>query len=106
MKRRDVLSACAAATVLSAAGPLRADAPSGAAAEIGRWLLAHGVLPRNPTRLREGLPESRSSTALQTAMREDFAALRIVSVNDWYISETEARLCALAALGMPESGVL
>ena len=36
--------------------------------------------------------------ALARQIRADFAAARVVSVDGWVLSETEARLCGLAAL--------
>jgi len=37
-------------------------------------------------------------TALVGQIRADFAAARVVTVDGWVLSETEARLCGLAAL--------
>jgi hypothetical protein len=43
-------------------------------------------------------PDGERRALLDCAMREDFAAERVVKLRGWMLSATEARLCALAAL--------
>jgi hypothetical protein len=48
----------------------------------------------DPARARTG----QLRAALAGQIRADFAAARVVMVDGWVLSETEARLCGLAAL--------
>jgi glycosyltransferase A (GT-A) superfamily protein (DUF2064 family) len=89
-------------TLLSALGDRRA------AAVVGH--LALGAMPEmgNVQVIADGIWESlamdRNSDAadirarLSSVIREDFTAERTLRVEGWLVSETEARLCALAAL--------
>ena len=43
----------------------------------------------------ELLARDELGTRVRRAVREDFAQGRVVLVDGWYLSETEARLCAL-----------
>ena len=43
-------------------------------------------------------PTDQLRTALAGQIRADFAAAQVVTVDGWVLSETEARLCGLAAL--------
>lgn len=53
-------------------------------------LRAHGWNPR--------MDMEETHSVLADAVRADYAAGRTVSVREWHLSETEADLCALAAL--------
>ena len=77
------------------------------AREIGTRYRA--VVPRESTEaaLRAAISKSQYSTfpwirrrLLDEQIRDDFAADRIVVVNGWVLSETEARLCALYSLAV------
>ena len=43
-------------------------------------------------------------TALAAAVRADYAAARTVAIDNWILSDTEARLSALAALVTRDGG--
>jgi hypothetical protein len=79
---------------------LLADAAS--ARHVGRAYLQH--VPGDADRghllvqLRARFDDKPSREKLMACCREDFAAGRTVTVNGWVLSQTEARLCALAAL--------
>lgn len=72
------------------------------AREIGRAYLqtapGDGNRERLTTQLAARLDRPTRDT-LAASCREDFARGRTVMVNGWVLAETEARLCALAALG-------
>lgn len=108
MLRRDLLKLlpfAAAASVLAAA-PSPADELIGllgnrdAAIRLGEAYLAqHG--PQSEAGLREALRSrlgAETGAGLADAIAGDFAASRTVLVDSWLLSETECRLCALAAL--------
>lgn len=66
------------------------------------WLFAHP--DESIERLSSALfgqpepPEALDRSALRSKIRADYAAGRMTLVARWYISETEAHLCAFAAL--------
>lgn len=82
------------------------------AAAVGRAYLRSAPHERNPHLLVQAIaasrPELRRNLAasdvprlrawLSQALREDFEQGRLVEVDGWILAETEARLCALAAL--------
>jgi hypothetical protein len=82
------------------------------AAAVGRAYLAGHPAEADRARLAAGLaeaarcqdcdpaqaPAERLRAALARPIRADFAAARVVRVDGWVLSATEARLCALAAL--------
>jgi len=76
----------------------------GAVGELGSSVLAAVPRWRDASRLRAELePELRWDEAgfedrLVARVREDFAAGRVESVDGWLLSETEAKLYALAEL--------
>ena len=103
--------------------PAAADGPAAArllavlgrpdsAAAVGRAYLASHPAEADRARLTAGLDQAlrcqecdpaRARTdqlraALAGRIRADFAAARVVMVDGWVLSETEARLCGLAAL--------
>lgn len=47
--------------------------------------------------LRDDLDPGPVRERLRTEVRRDYVEARVVLVNGWYLSRTEARLCALAA---------
>lgn len=97
--RRDIIAGLAALSAGALAGPAQAvNAPLTSAQEIGRWLIAHGVLPGDRAKLVAGIVQPDAVRSWKDIVRADFAAGDIVSVDGWVISETEARLCAVAAL--------
>ncbi|MEQ8268759.1 MAG: hypothetical protein RH982_16315 [Parvibaculum sp.] len=57
---------------------------------LSRRLAAHGWTPR--------LDAAETHRVLAEAVRADYAMDRLVEINQWMLSETEADLCALAAL--------
>jgi hypothetical protein len=60
--------------------------------------LVNGILPR-ALRTRSVVEDRRElRRAVRARMEEDFSRARVVSVAGWMLSETEARLCALAWL--------
>jgi hypothetical protein len=127
MIRRRVLTGLAATGALlgvgayhSLGGPGRADAAGvvhrflaalrerGSAAAVGRAFLAAYPGERDAERLarditaRVGGSVAGGTTHLRHGIsreiRRDFAIGRIVRVDGWILSETEAKLCGLAAL--------
>jgi hypothetical protein len=69
-------------------------------AEASRPLLTARVAGRLPGGLRavDTASDARLRELLLRATAEDFRALRTVEVRGWVLAQTEARLCALAAL--------
>lgn len=61
-------------------------------ARLSRKLGAHGW--------HEGMDAAETHRALADAVGADYARNRMVSVDDWQLSETEADLAALAALAL------
>jgi hypothetical protein len=59
------------------------------------YLRAH---PADTATLALQLPAGLTRRELQFVIRDDFAHERIVTVDGWMLSVTEARLCALAHL--------
>ena len=51
-----------------------------------------------------GMGAEETHTALAAAVRADYAAARTVAIDNWILSDTEARLSALAALVTRDSG--
>ena len=80
------------------------DSP--ATREIGRVFVAAHPDQARPEELREGLQRSFAAgdrarplrDALADKIEEDYRFGRVAQVEDWVLSETEIRLCALAAL--------
>lgn len=82
------------------------------AAELGRAYLATASRESSPAllvdRIAAGLPngykvlrmadDGQLKSLLARRLKEDFMAGNTVTVDGWVISQTEARLCALAAL--------
>ncbi|MFO1068597.1 MAG: hypothetical protein U1E14_08745 [Geminicoccaceae bacterium] len=95
----------AGAATPAASDPLAILADREAAARIGRAYLATvGDTAADPASLRRQLaavlsPAGREvmRARLADAIRADFAASRTRLVDGWLLSETECRLCALAA---------
>lgn len=103
MKRRDVLCS---AVLIPAAGLAKAMPASveGALAEVGRAAIADGVVPADREILQSALGlSSHDVTPLAGQINDlvvaDFAAGDSVNVAGWVLSRTEARICALVALG-------
>jgi hypothetical protein len=74
---------------------------------LGRHYLASTPQEADASRLRTllagALGDAQTATdalrgRVRQAIRADFAANRVVDVNGWLLSRTEARLCALASL--------
>lgn len=104
LSKRALLQTLAGLAVVSAAGIAQAKTPAIAAidpagaAEIGgAWLAAH---PADRATLRaELVPASDDAPArLKNRVRDDFRAGRIFMHKGWFLSETEAKLCALISL--------
>jgi hypothetical protein len=77
------------------------------AVRLGRHYLAaipqEADAPRLRTLLAGALGDAQTATGalherVHQAIRADFAAGRVVDVNGWLLSQTEARLCALLSL--------
>jgi len=109
MKRRALLLGIPAACALPAPRPARAalldlfDNPARATA-LGRAYLA--TFPTAPdadalaAAVMDGIPASPDlRQAVAARIRADYAASRIECLDGWLLSRTEARLCAIAALG-------
>lgn len=105
--KRGLLRALAGLAAVSAASPLLARTPDIAAVDavgaslIGRaWLLARPG--EDAAFLRRAVfpdgPDSETGPRLAQRVRADFADDRIFLHDGWFLSETEARLCALIAL--------
>lgn len=77
-------------------GEIRFEAGGASAAlpvyetRMAKRLAAHGWTPR--------MDEHETHRALADAVRADYAMDRLVEINEWMLSETEADLCVLAAL--------
>lgn len=104
LSKRALLRTLAGLTVVSVAGVAQAKTPALAAidpagaAEIGRaWL---EKTPTTAAALRADLvPASDDTPArLKSRVRDDFRAGRMFVHKGWFLSETEARLCALISL--------
>lgn len=108
LSKRGLLRALAGLAAVSAAGPAAALARTPdiaavdavGAAEIGRaWLAAH---PSDAASLRRAVfpngPDAGTGPRLAQRIRTDFSAGRVFVHRGWFLSETEARLCALIAL--------
>jgi hypothetical protein len=68
--------------------------------EESRSLLERTLLwPKNDTSRYQD--QRQLFTTLMTRVRTDFEFGRVVIVDGWMLSETEARLCALVALSCP-----
>ena len=98
MKRRSFI--LGSSTLACANVSFAALTPKGSAAEIGDYILLHALLPKDVKALSHGLPSPSTRPVLMQTARDDFKHGRILSIDDWYISETEGRICALAALGV------
>jgi hypothetical protein len=72
-------------------------APGEANAQVLLGLIG-STWPGGAAELRDGGTE-RFRDSLRRQQREDFEHGRVVNVGGWVLSVTEARLCALAALG-------
>lgn len=81
------------------------------AAYLGRRFIAEGGAPESAIihekRLADalraqgwspGMSGDETHRALATAVRADYADARTVPIAEWYLSETEGSLCALAAI--------
>ena len=105
LSKRGLLKALAGLAAVSVAGGAYARTPQLAAvdavgaAEIGRaWLALH---PSNVAALRVAVFPNGSDEAgprLAQRVRADFRRDAIFVHKGWFLSETEARLCALIAL--------
>lgn len=108
LSKRDLLRAVAGIVALSAAGsagaallaPATGEVDAAGAAGIGRaWLALHPVKAKT---LRAGLfPHGADETQLAhlaDRIRRDFREGAIFTHKGWFLSETEARLCALISL--------
>ncbi len=98
MNRRDVmygLPALALTGTMAAAGT---DRTANSAAQIGRRLLLHRTSLPDRKSLSAQVAAARKDGGISAAIRSDFAAGRVVSVDGWIISQTEACFCMLAAL--------
>ncbi|MDQ4035942.1 MAG: hypothetical protein M3153_08430 [Chloroflexota bacterium] len=75
------------------------------AALLGRAYLAATPGEADTSRLAwlilgaPGVPTGREAARVASRMRADFDAGRVVTVEGWIVSTTEARLCALCAIG-------
>ncbi len=99
--RRDLMSGLAALPFGALATPASAvNRTLTSAEEVGKWLITHDVLPAHRGMLMAGLVQPDTVDGWQAIVRADFAGGRMVSVDGWIISDTEARLCALAALDL------
>jgi len=99
ISRRDLMSGLAALSFGALAAPGRAASHTlSSAEEVGKWLITHDVLPAHRGMLLAGLTQPDTVNGWQAIVRADFASGMMVSVDGWLISDTEARLCALAAL--------
>lgn len=108
LSKRGLLRALAGLAAVSAAGPafalvrtpdIAAVDAVGAAA-IGRaWLAAH---PADAASLRRAVfpngPDAETGPRLAQRVRADFAGGAVFVHKGWFLSETEARICALIAL--------
>jgi hypothetical protein len=85
------------------AGPARA-LDRDAAARLGAEILRNRLVTADAGSLRAGLGVDTMplsgilARGWRQEIREDFGAGRTVTVAGWMFSETEARICALAAL--------
>lgn len=66
-------------------------------AEADRGLLVQLLAAGNPLQLRD-LKDPQVHEMLYRCHQEDLVAGRLVTVDGWMLTETEARLCALSAL--------
>jgi hypothetical protein len=75
-----------------------ATAPREAAPDV---LLAElsATLGLSPARLAAGADGAALAARVRQAVREDFAAGRIVRLEGWLLSVTELRICALGQVG-------
>lgn len=103
MKRRDVLCA---ALFIPAAGLAKAmpETVESALAEVGKAAIADGVVPANRKTLQSALGLSTNDVTplagqINDLVVADFAVGDSVNVAGWVLSRTEARICALVALG-------
>lgn len=113
MRRRTLLGGFGAASLIAGAPSLGADAAaapvwrSDSAAILGSALRRAALVEREPAALTAVLtqelgtsPETATQAALTAKVRHDYQAGRLVVLDGWALSLTEARLCALAdALG-------
>ena len=104
LSKRALLQTLAGLTVVSVAGIAQAKTPAlsaidpAGAADIGRaWL---EKTPATAVALRaELVPASDDTPArLKNRVRDDFRADRMFVHKGWFLSETEAKLCALISL--------
>ncbi|MDO1559366.1 hypothetical protein Q0812_07985 [Brevundimonas sp. 2R-24] len=104
LSKRTLLQTLAGLAIASAAGLAQARTPAIAAidaegaADIGRsWLAQH---PETASALRADLvpPSDDAPLRLRSRVRDDFRAGRMFIHRGWYLSETEARLCALITI--------
>ncbi|MEL6678880.1 MAG: hypothetical protein AAFQ51_09245 [Pseudomonadota bacterium] len=109
LTRRAALGAFAA-TLAVGAGPLPATTDPvarlaalfdpGSVRAVGRAARAAGVAPRLPTDLLD-LSREAALTELETRITADFATGRIVRVDGWALSRTEAELYVAVAAQDP-----
>lgn len=104
LSKRRLLQTLAGLAIASVAAPALARTPAIAAidvvgaTEIGQaWLAVH---PADARSLRADLvPATDEAPArLKRRVRDDFGQGRMFNHKGWFLSETEARLCALIAL--------
>ena len=104
LSKRGLLQALAGIAVASAAGVTQARTPgiaaidAAGASDIGRaWLAVH---PSDAAALRADLVPTDDSPVgrLKTRVHDDYRAGRLFVHKGWFLSETEARLCALISL--------
>lgn len=60
--------------------------------------LVSRIIPRHQTSALDLLNKRELRRWVRARVEEDFHAVRVVSVGGWMLSETEARLCALASI--------
>ena len=98
LSKRELLRTLAAITTIAAVGPALASAPdvdAAAAGEIGRaWLAQH---PSDAAKLRAEFG-TEALSRLRERVRADFERDALFTHTGWFVSHTEARLCALIAL--------
>lgn len=104
LSKRGLLQALAGIAVASAAGAAQARTPgiaaidAAGASDIGRaWLAVH---PGDAATLRADLVPTDDSPVgrLKARVHEDYQEGRLFVHRGWFLSETEARLCALISL--------
>jgi hypothetical protein len=61
------------------------------------------IVQHRPHVLRTSMTEAEARIFLQRAVRQDFHHGHTVELNGWVVSQTEARLCALAAMAKQQA---